>query len=68
MVISRAVDVAEITSRRFLENVKVDKIEIGSEEISIEEENRVKTVSTMEITLTRVPSIKKEEREKRPSL
>jgi len=62
--ISRAVDVAEIARRRFLENVKVDKIEIGSEEIPIEEENRVKTVSTMEITLTRAPSIKKEEREK----
>lgn len=61
--ISRAVDVAEIARRRFLENVRVDKIDIGSEDIPIEEENRVKTVSTMEITLTRAPSIKKEGRE-----
>jgi len=62
--ISRAVDVAEIAKRRFLENVRVDKIDIGSEDIPIEEGNRVKTVSTIEITLTRAPPIKKEEREK----
>lgn len=53
--ISRAVDVAEITRRRFLDDVKIDKINMGSEDIPIEEENRVKTVSTMEITLTRAP-------------
>ena len=63
--ISRAVDVAEIVRRRFLQNVRVDKIDIGSEGIPIEEENRVKMVSTVEITLTRAPPIKKKEREKR---
>ena len=51
--ISHAVDVAEVARRRFLEGVEIGKIEIGSEEISIEEENRTRTVSTMEITLTR---------------
>ena len=53
--ITTAVDAAEIARRRFLEDVRVDKIDIGSEDIRIEEENRVKTVSTMEITLTRTP-------------
>ena len=51
--ISAAVDVAEISTRRFLKNVKVDRIDIGSEEIHIRDENRMKTVSTMEITLAR---------------
>ena len=51
--ISRAVDIAEISKRRFLEGVKIDKIEIGSENITVEEENRVRTVSTIEITLKR---------------
>lgn len=49
--ISRAVDVAEIVSRRFLEEVKIGEIAIGSE--AIEEEYRTRTVSTMEITITR---------------
>lgn len=51
--IGTAVDVAEISRRSFLDNVKIDKIDIGSEEISMLEENRTKTVSTMEITLAR---------------
>ncbi len=49
--LSRAVDVAEVARRRFLEGVEIGKIEIGSEEI--EEEYRTRNVSTMEITLTR---------------
>lgn len=51
--ISRAVDVAEITRRRFLEAVEVDEIQIGSEQMLAGDDNRVKTVSTMEITLKR---------------
>ena len=51
--LSHAVDVAEVARSRFLEGVKVGKIKIGSEEISIEEQNRTRNVSTMEITLTR---------------
>ncbi|MDH5390496.1 MAG: DNA-binding protein Alba [Candidatus Bathyarchaeota archaeon] len=50
--LSHAVDVAEVARHRFLEGVEIGKIEIGSEEISIEEENRTRNVSTMEITLT----------------
>jgi DNA-binding protein len=51
--ISTAVDVAEISRRRFLRDVKVDRINIGSEAIHIKEENRDKTVSTIDIRLTR---------------
>jgi len=51
--LSHAVDVAEVARRRFLEGVEIGKIDIGTEEISIEEENRTRNVSTMEITLTR---------------
>jgi len=53
MAIKTAVDVAEVTCRRFLGNVTVGKIDIGSEDMSVKESNRTKTVSTIEITLTR---------------
>ncbi len=50
--ISTAVDVAEITRSRFLKDLKVDKIAIGTEEMPAREgENRSRMVSTMEITL-----------------
>ena len=51
--ISTAVDAAEITRRQFLKDVEIDKIEIGSEDIQVKEENRTRTVSTIEITLKR---------------
>ncbi len=51
--ITTAVDVAEITRHRFLKDVEIDKIEIGSEDMSVREENRTRTVSTIEITLKR---------------
>ena len=49
--ISRAVDVAELATRRFLEGIEIGNIEIGTEEVQLEEENRTRKVSTMEITL-----------------
>lgn len=50
--ISTAVDVAEITRRRFVKDLKVDKITIGSENMPAREgENRSRNVSTMEIAL-----------------
>ena len=58
--ITAAVDVAEISRRRFLQDVKVEKIDIGTEQITIQEENRTKNVSTMEITLARAPPIEKQ--------
>ena len=48
--ITTAVDVAEITRRRFIEKMKVNKINIGTEELT-EEDGRKRAVSTVEITL-----------------
>jgi len=48
--ISRAVDVAEIVKNRFLQNVKVTEIEIGTEEREVEEGNKI-NVSTIDIKL-----------------
>lgn len=48
--ISTAVDVAEVTRRNFVEGLKVEKIEIGTEELdSIEGQKR--NVSKMSIVL-----------------
>jgi DNA-binding protein Alba len=50
--ITTAVDVAEITRARFLKDLKVKKISIGTEEMPPREgQNRSRMVSTMEITL-----------------
>ncbi len=52
--ISRAVDVAEITRNRFLPDVEVANIDIGTEEIEPEEEGEdTKNVSTIGIKLLR---------------
>ena len=52
--ITTAVDVAEITRNRFLKDLKVSKIAIGTEEMPAREgESRARMVSTMEITLTK---------------
>ena len=51
--ISRAVDVVEIARRRFLPDVKVHKINIGTEQLQIEGGNTSTNVSTIEIILTR---------------
>ena len=51
--ISRAVDVVEIVRRRFLPDVKVGNIDIGTEQLQRIEESGTMNVSTIEITLTR---------------
>jgi DNA-binding protein len=52
--ISRAIDVAEVVRRRFLPDVKVTKIGIGTDQLSSQEEGSGPTnVSTIEITLER---------------
>ncbi len=52
--ITTAVDAAEITRSRFLKDLKISKITIGTEEMAPREgENRARMVSTMEITLTK---------------
>ena len=50
--ITTAVDTAEITRSRFIKDLKVSKISIGTEEMPPREgDNRTRMVSTMEITL-----------------
>ena len=52
--ITTAVDAAEITRNRFLKDLKISKISIGTEEMPPREgENRARMVSTIEITLTK---------------
>jgi DNA-binding protein len=52
--ITTAVDVAEITTNRFLKDLKVTAIGIGTEEMPPREgDNRARMVSTMEIKLTK---------------
>ena len=51
--ISTAVDVAEIVSRRFMKDLNVNKISIGTEEMPPREgESKSRNISTIEITLT----------------
>ena len=51
--ISTAVDAAEITRHRFMNNLSVSNISIGTEEMPPREgEQRSRSVSTIEITLT----------------
>jgi DNA-binding protein len=50
--ISRAVDVAEIVKNRFMSDVKVKDISIGTEQITGEQGNKI-SVSTIEIALTK---------------
>jgi DNA-binding protein len=47
--ISTAVDVAEVTKNRFMENLKVETVEIGTEEL--ESDGRMRNVSTITIVL-----------------
>ena len=52
--ITTAVDAAEIARRRFLKDLKISRIAIGTEEMPAREgENRSRNVSTIEITLTK---------------
>jgi len=52
--ISTAVDVAEIARRKFMKELSVSKINIGTEEMPPREgESKNRNISTIEITLTR---------------
>jgi DNA-binding protein len=50
--ITTAVDVAEIVNNRFMKDLNVGQIAIGTEEIQ-QEEGGTRNVSTIEISLTR---------------
>lgn len=52
--ISRAIDVAEVLRRRFLPDVKVVRIGIGTDQVQPQDEgSQLTNVSTIEITLQR---------------
>jgi DNA-binding protein len=52
--ISRAVDVAEVTRRRFMPDLKVQKIGIGTDQLApFKERSTPSNVSTIEITLAK---------------
>ncbi len=51
--ISKAVDVAQIVARRFLNDVKVKDIKIDTEQVKNEQTGAVSNVSSIEIVLTR---------------
>jgi DNA-binding protein len=63
MAITTAVDAAEVTRRKFMKDLQVSRISIGTEELP-QEHGMTRAVSTMEITLTRIPSTQKGEKEK----
>jgi DNA-binding protein len=50
--ISRAVDVVEVVRHRFIPDVKLDKVDINSEEFEGQEGRKVR-VSTIELTLSK---------------
>ena len=57
--ITTAIDAVEITRHRFMKDLSIGKITIGTEEMQ-REEGGTRNVSTIEIALTRVPPVKKE--------
>lgn len=53
--ITTAVDVAEVTRRRFMQKLQINKVNIGTEELT-EQDGRKRSVSTIEITLKTKPT------------
>lgn len=51
--ISRAIDVAEIVKRRFLTDLKIKDIKIGTDQITPAEGGTPTNVSTIEVTLSK---------------
>lgn len=51
--ISRAVDAAEILTRRFVPDISVKKIEIGTEQVRSTQSGEMSKVSSMEIHLSK---------------
>jgi DNA-binding protein len=52
--ITTAVDTAEITRRRFMENLMIEKVSLGTEDLATQE-GGTRSVSTIEITLSKSP-------------
>lgn len=49
--ICHAIDVVEIVRRRFLPNIKVSSIKIGTDQLSLQQNETMTNVSTIEITI-----------------
>ncbi|MEM4297340.1 MAG: DNA-binding protein Alba [Nitrososphaerota archaeon] len=54
--ITKAVDVVEVVRRRFVQNVQVEKITIGTEEGRTGNDGRTRNVSTIEIVVSQPKS------------
>jgi len=50
-LITKAVDVVEVLKRRMISSLKVDKIELGTEELR-DKEGQIRRVSTIEIIIS----------------
>mgnify|MGYP000383172684 CR=1 FL=1 len=50
--ISKAVDVAQVVTRRFIKEADIESINIGTEEGRVGADGRPRSVSTIEITIT----------------
>jgi DNA-binding protein len=57
--IAKAVDVAEVVRRRFVQNAVVEKVNIGTEEGRVGNDGRQRNVSTIEIVLSQPKTSKK---------
>ena len=57
--IAKAVDVAEVVRRRFVQNAVVEKVNIGTEEGRVGNDGRQRNVSTIEIILSQPKTSKK---------
>lgn len=49
--ISKAVDVAQVVTRRFIKEADIENINIGTEEGRVGQDGRPRSVSTIEITI-----------------
>ena len=58
--ISKAVDVAQVVTRRFMQEAEIESVNIGTEEGRVGQDGRPRSVSTIEITI----SPKKESKKK----
>lgn len=57
--ISKAVDVAQVVTRRFIKEADIESINIGTEEGRVGQDGRPRSVSTIEITIAPKKASKK---------
>ena len=51
--ICKAVDTVELLRRAFVKNLEIKRIDIGTEELAINEDNQKSNISSIEITITK---------------